>query len=108
VRTRAREFAVRLAIGATPRRLTRHVLGGFVPALAAALVAGLLGSTAALSALGAVLYGVAPGDPLILAGAATVVGVVASIAMWLPARRLAAIDPARLLQDAAATRSGSR
>jgi putative ABC transport system permease protein len=45
------------------------------------------------------LYGVAPRDPLTLAGAATLLIGVGLVAGWLPARRASRIDPARVLRE---------
>jgi predicted permease len=98
IRTRTREFAVRIALGATSGRLARQVMGGFVPTLAASLVSGLLAAGYAWSGIGAVLHGVAPGDPLALLSAATIVSAIALAATYLPARRLSRLDPARVLQ----------
>jgi ABC-type lipoprotein release transport system permease subunit len=45
------------------------------------------------------LYGVSPADPITLAAAASVLLVTTLLACYLPARRAAAIDPARTLAD---------
>jgi ABC-type lipoprotein release transport system permease subunit len=42
---------------------------------------------------------VSPRDPLVLVSAAATLLVVVSIASYLPARRAAAIDPVRALQE---------
>jgi len=39
------------------------------------------------------LYGVAPGDPSVLAAVALLLVAVALLASWVPARRAAAVDP---------------
>jgi putative ABC transport system permease protein len=44
------------------------------------------------------LFGVRPADPLTFVVAASVLGVVALFAAWLPARRAAAVDPVRALR----------
>jgi ABC-type lipoprotein release transport system permease subunit len=50
-------------------------------------------------ALAARLYRVDAFDALTLAGVATVLGTVALLACWLPARRAAATDPIQALRD---------
>jgi putative ABC transport system permease protein len=49
-------------------------------------------------ALGSMLYGVAPDDPLTFASIATVVGAIALAASWMPARRAVRIDPTEALR----------
>jgi ABC-type antimicrobial peptide transport system permease subunit len=45
------------------------------------------------------LYGLAPHDPITLAGSALVLLVVGVLAAWLPARRASRIDPAAVLRS---------
>ena len=50
-------------------------------------------------ALRSMLFGVGTGDPLVLAGAATVLVVTALVACYIPALRASAVDPARTLAE---------
>lgn len=90
---RAREFGIRLALGAHQMDIVSTVL---LPGLKAIAVALALGLPAAL-AIGRVarrfLYGVSAADPVTLATVPLVLGVVALLASYLPARRAARIDP---------------
>jgi predicted permease len=97
VRHRAREIGTRMAVGATRRDIAWLVLrqGGMVAALGVG--AGLGIGLAATRALRSVLYGVSPSDPATLAAAAAVLAATTLAACWLPARRAAALDPARTL-----------
>jgi predicted permease len=106
---RWREFGVRLALGATPRALLRHVLwqaarlglvGGIIGVAGALLVAVSLGDALYLvpgQHMG-MLFGVTTTDPLSLAGALIGVVTIALIAAVVPASRVARIDPARVLR----------
>jgi ABC-type lipoprotein release transport system permease subunit len=50
-------------------------------------------------ALGSWLWQVSPADPWSLAGALAALAVAASLAVWLPARRAARVDPVTVLRD---------
>lgn len=90
---RAREMAVRVAIGASPRELLRllmwdslrPVLFGLVVGTAAALLAGRV-------VVAAMFFGLSPNDPIALVGAAGTLLVAASLAVILPTRRAASVD----------------
>jgi predicted permease len=93
VARRTSEIGLRVALGATPRRVA-------APVLREALLLSLIGVAVGLPAAFAVgrlirsqLYGVTPYDPLALAGAVAALIAVALFAAWLPARRAARIDP---------------
>jgi predicted permease len=96
---RAREIAIRIAIGAKPRDLFRLVLGdGFRLVLPGALV-GLAAALAVPRVLTSILFGVSPSDPLTLAGATVLLALVALLACYLPARRAMAGDPLLALRS---------
>ncbi len=81
---RTREIGIRLALGASRRRLVRQLLAeSFV------LAAG--GGVAIL--LQPVLYDLTPWDPLVYGSAAVALGLVAAVGSWIPARRATSIDP---------------
>ena len=98
VRQREREVAVRMAVGADRRSITRLFVrqGGLV--LLAGVVAGALGAVGMGRMLSAQLYGVGRIDPIVIASAATLLTLCGLIAIWWPARRAAATDPAALLK----------
>jgi putative ABC transport system permease protein len=99
VRQREREIAVRMAIGANRQAVTRL----FVRQGALVLCGGLtLGAAAAIASgrlLESQLYGVRPGDPWLLVLTTTGFAICGLLAVWIPARRAAAMDPAAALKQ---------
>jgi predicted permease len=100
VRARTRELGVRMALGATAARVTREVVGGFAPTLLLSLVAGVALAAGGLAGLRAQLHGVEPTDPIAFAAAAGVMAAASLVAAWLPARRVARLDPAEVIRHA--------
>jgi putative ABC transport system permease protein len=99
VKQREREIAVRLAMGADRRKITRMFVeqGAFV--LGAGLVLGLGGALALGRVLRAQLFGVAPADPAVLAGMTVAFAVCGLVAIALPARAAASLDSAAALKE---------
>lgn len=90
---RTRELGVRAALGATPDDLVRSVVVGGARLSAIGIAAGCVGALLVGRLLTNMLYGLPPRDPITLAGAVGVLGVVAIGASWVPARRASRIDP---------------
>ncbi len=63
------------------------------------LVVGMRASMVALRALKSFVYGIGAYDPLTLVGTCLVLGVVAMTATFLQTRRIARIDPAKILRE---------
>jgi ABC-type antimicrobial peptide transport system permease subunit len=97
VASRRQEFGVRLALGATPDALVRLSLWDGVRRTGAGLVLGALAALVLTRLMHGMLYGVTPTDPATFAVALLVTGVVATAAIYLPARRAGRIDPASAL-----------
>jgi putative ABC transport system permease protein len=98
VREQRRELGVRMALGATPGRVERDVLGRALAVSLSGAGVGLVGALIAARLVRALLFQVSPSDPIALFGAcATLLGV-ALIAAYLPARHASHIDPARALK----------
>ena len=98
VAQRTREFGVRMALGADGRRIRTMVLRQ-VAALFA--VGGAIGLVAALGigrAAGSLLFGLEGHDPAVMAGAAGLLAVVATVAAFAPAIRASRVDPVRALR----------
>jgi len=96
---RKRELGIRLALGASRGRIERQVLRSGVALAAVGLLIGLGGAWAGNRLLRGLVWGVEPGDPRALAGAAFVLFLTAALASWLPARRAARVDPLETLRS---------
>lgn len=99
VRQRQREIAVRIAVGATTGAVTRLFLRQGSAVLVAGLVAGLAGGLGLGRVLQSQLYGVGAAEPRVLALAALVFAICASMAILWPAWRAAGVDPALALKE---------
>lgn len=93
VGSRTRELGIRLALGATARRIQREVMLEAAPVVLVGVGAGLGGGVVAAHAARSLLHGVSPQDLASLALAAAVVAPLALTATWLPALRVSRIDP---------------
>jgi cell division protein FtsX len=98
VAQRRREIAVRMALGASPQRVARAIVTESLVLGAAGGTIGLVGAAASSHFVRALLFGVAPQDPVTLATVVAVLLVVVVAASWLPARRAALIDPGRAMR----------
>ncbi len=96
---RARELGVRMALGASPRRVLGLVLGDVARIAAPAALLGLATALALSRLLRAMLYGVAPSDPLTYLAAGGILFGLAGVAALGPARRAMRIDPAVALRE---------
>jgi putative ABC transport system permease protein len=97
VAERTREFGLRMALGSTPGQLKTLVIRNGLKTALMGLVAGMAGAAALASTLRALLYGVAPLDPAVMAGVTALLLTVALFANYVPARRATRIDPMEAL-----------
>lgn len=100
VAQRRREFSVRMALGASPTRLIRDVLGDSLTPVVAGAGLGLAVAVAAASAARSLMTGAAPSTLTAYASAILLLIVAAGIGSLIPARRAASVDPVRALRDA--------
>ncbi len=98
-RQRSREIGVRLALGARPGDVQRMVVREGLVLGGAGVALGLLGAGWLTRFLSGMLYGVQPFDTATFAQIALLMLVTAAVAAWLPGRRAAAADPARVLRE---------
>jgi putative ABC transport system permease protein len=91
-------MGVRRALGVTPRAVLWLVLRQGVQPVALGLAFGAVASFFGAQLLRSALYGVRPADLTTFAAVATVLSVVALLAILIPARRALRIEPTRALQ----------
>ncbi len=96
---RTREIGIRMAVGAQRGDVLRLVLGQGVRLILTGLGLGLAASLALARLVASLLYGVDARDPLTLGLVAVLLGAVALLASYLPARRAALIDPLTALRE---------
>jgi len=90
---RTQEIGIRVALGANPGDVTRLVLRGAMTLAAIGVGTGALLFLGIGQVLGSVLYGIGPRDPLTILGGVLLLGVVAFVASYIPARRASRVDP---------------
>jgi ABC-type antimicrobial peptide transport system permease subunit len=99
VRQRRREFAIRVALGATRQAVTSLSMRGGGAVLVAGIASGSFAAAGAGRVLRNQLYGVPPFDVWSLLGAALLMGASGLLAIWWPARRAGSVDPVEVLRE---------
>ncbi len=90
---RTREIGVRMALGAQRREILMLVVGQEMRPIAVGIGLGVLTAVAITRFMAKLLFQVTPLDPLTFAVVTTLLGVVALVACWIPARRATHVDP---------------
>jgi putative ABC transport system permease protein len=93
VAERTREIGIRIALGAHLGRLTGSVVGGGLRLVAVGAAIGVGGSFLLLRSFGTLLFGVTPYDLSTYATVLALLGAVAVLASYIPARRAARVEP---------------
>jgi putative ABC transport system permease protein len=96
---RAREFGIRMALGARGNDVLKLVLGGALKMTAIGIAIGLAASALLTRYLATLLYNVRATDPITFAGTAAVLATAALVACALPAWRATRVDPAVTLRQ---------
>ncbi len=99
VARRTREFGVRIALGASPRRVRRDVMRRGTRLLAIGLIGGVVLSAGCAMLISSLLFGATLADASVFFIAAVVLTATTLFACWLPARYAASIDPAAALRS---------
>jgi putative ABC transport system permease protein len=93
VSQRAREFGIRVALGARPGQIIGMVVGQNLRVVAFGLIAGLVTAIPATRLLRGLLFQVGPNDPMTFVAIGVMLAAVAMVASYLPARRGTQVDP---------------
>ena len=99
VRQRTAEIGVRMALGASPNRILRLIMGYGLRLSVAGIVIGLASAIALTRAMRSMLVGVGPTDPMTYAIMGFVFFAIAVVSLYLPARRAAALAPTAALRE---------
>jgi putative ABC transport system permease protein len=98
VTQRTREIGIRIALGASARQVLRPMLREGLVLTGIGVAIGLGAALMLSRAIGSLLYGVEPTDPVTFALVAAVLLFVAFLATYVPARRALRIDPITALR----------
>jgi putative ABC transport system permease protein len=90
---RTREVGVRVALGAARRDVLLLIMKQGMSLALIGLAAGLLAGFGAAHLMVKLLFGVNPVDPITFAGVPVLLGLVAALACYIPARRATKVDP---------------
>jgi predicted permease len=92
VTRRTQEIGVRIALGAARKNVLSMILRETLGLTGIGIVLGLACALAAAQLLAGMLYGVSAQDPVTLVAVSVVLGGVAAVAGWIPARRAMRVD----------------
>jgi putative ABC transport system permease protein len=98
VSQRAHEFGVRVALGARPWAIPLSVVMQALRLTIVGLGLGLVAASVLVQQMRSLLFDIDPLDPIAFGSAALVVGVVALLASYIPARRATTADPLVVLR----------
>ena len=99
VTQRRKEIGVRVALGATPGQVFRIILGQGLMTTAIGAAIGVIAALGLTRTIESLLFGVTPTDPVTFAAVIAVLGAVATLACYLPARRATGADPMEALRQ---------
>ena len=97
--SRAREFAIRVALGANRSGIVRLVLRQGLLLTGLGLAAGTVLTVLATPAFGALPFSIRPPGLAVLGPVALLIGLVAMVACIIPARRASEVDPIAILRS---------
>jgi putative ABC transport system permease protein len=98
VARRSVDWSIRVALGLSPAKVVRLVVGHGVTMVLVGIVIGVAGSIVLGRFLSALLFGVTPADPVSIAGASAALLAIGIIAALIPAVRAGRTDPALVLR----------
>jgi ABC-type antimicrobial peptide transport system permease subunit len=98
VTIRSREFGIRMALGATERRIVTDVVQQSAVVIAVGIGIGIAAAVALAGVMESFLFDVQARDPLLLLTVAVFLGGAAALATFLPARRAGRMDPVEAIR----------
>jgi predicted permease len=99
VARQTRDIGIRMALGATPGELQMSVIGKTLRMALTGIGVGALASFLVARLIASLLFGVSPNDPPTFAATILLLGLVALVAGYVPARRASRVDPAVALRS---------
>lgn len=99
VSRRKRDYGIRIALGLTPARVVRHVVGHGTALVGLGILIGVAAAVVLARSLASLLYGVGAADPLALLAATLALLAAGVLAAFVPAYRASRVDPARVLYE---------
>ncbi len=90
---------MRIALGAEPHRILRLVIGQGTALALGGIIAGILIAATLTRSQASLLFGIDSADLLTYAGLSLLLGAVALLATYLPARRASKADPMAVLRE---------
>jgi putative ABC transport system permease protein len=96
---RKRDWAIRVALGLTGRRVVQHIVRQGVLLSLVGVVIGAIGAALGTRLLGAFLHNVSAIDPIAFAGATLALLAIGALAAFVPAYRAGTVDPAIVLRE---------
>ena len=99
VNRRTLEIGIRMALGATHTRVQLDVIRRTLWLALIGIGVGTIASIAVAKGIASLLFGTQPTDPLTFAGMVLLLGAIALLAGYLPARRASRIQPMSALRS---------
>ncbi|HWC15538.1 MAG TPA: FtsX-like permease family protein, partial [Terriglobales bacterium] len=99
VNRRTLEIGIRMALGATHTRVQLEVIRRTLGLALAGIVVGTIASIAVAKGISSLLFGTQPTDPLTFSGMVLLLGAIALLAGYLPARRASRVQPMTALRS---------
>ena len=93
VAQRTREIGVRMALGASEQQVRQMVLSAGAKMAGIGLAIGIVGALVLTRFMQSMLYEMKSHDPVTFVGVCVVLGAVALLASYIPARRATKVDP---------------